>query len=192
MSIETEEKKKAIKEYNDGQLVKLAKAYKKWKRRRNRWMKVQARFDELSNLDEVKEYLKLQEELNDCDFDGDYSNSNVIAFALGEVYLGRTDDDIYVYMGKYFPYLDEHLVTRYRSIQSSNFFGEEDIRFEDDKKASNFEKTHTVIHPPLDDYSSCDLYKEYYWNLRSKYYETLLESSKEDADEMIAQYVKKK
>ena len=192
MSFNTEEEKKNLKEYNDGQLVKLSKVYNKWKRRRNRWKKLQDRFDELAETDEVKEYLKLQDELDECVFDGDYSDLNVIYNALGEVFLGRTDDDIYVYMGKYFPTLDEHLVTRYRSLQASCSLGEEYVTFEDDYQASVFEKNHTIIHPPLDEYLEFSQYNEYFKNLRLRYYKSLLTTSKEEADEMIVQYVKKK
>ena len=192
MSFYEEEEKKNLKEYNDGQLVKLSKAYNKWKRRRNRWKKLQDRFDELAETDEVKEYLKLQNELDECVFDGDYSDLNVIYNALGEVFLGRTDDDIYVYMGKSSPLLDGHLITRYRSLQASYSLGEEYVTFENDDDALNFEKKHTIIHPPLDEYSEFKQYKEYFKNLRLSYYKTLLTSSKEDADEMIVQYVKKK
>lgn len=192
MSIKTEEKKQAIKRHNDNQLVILSEAYKKWTRRKNHWMELQKRLDELAETDEVKEYLKLQKELDECGFGVDYSNLNVVEKALVAAFFQGTDEDTYVYMGSYYYPFYGNLDIEYRSLQARVDWCDGNVICNTEDEALEFENTHTIIHPPKDEMKDRLSYLEFFDNLRLKYYETLLESSKEDADEMIAQYVKKK
>ena len=190
-----EEEKRIRNQKRDEQLSCLIEAYNKLKEEEDYYLKLEEKLFDLSKLDIIKEYLSIQDMLNNSEFGRNYSNDNLISKALKKVNLVCTDDDIYVYMGNIYTYdKDDILFIRYRSLQATYYCGTngEVAEFETKEDALEFEQTHNVIHPPLDPDDDKYLYEKFFNDLRLKYYKTLLTSSKEDADEMIAQYVKKK
>lgn len=188
-----EEEKRIRDQKREEQLSCLIEAYNNLKEEEDYYMKLEERLFDLSKSDIIKEYLSLQDMLNNSEFGRNYSTDILISKALKKVNLGCTDDDIYVYMGNVY-ILNDMLIIRYRSLQATYYLGAngEVAEFETKEDALEFEQTHNVIHPPLDPDDDKYLYEKFFNDLRIKYYKALLTSSKEDADEMIAQYVKKK